>query len=117
MKRGHIIFLGVVALACLVLIVALRPYARGYPSHSSLHVGECTWYALERANQNGWEIKFDVNWGRHARNWWEKVQNAERSDQPVPGSIMVLDSWKGNPYGHVAYVEQVENTNEWRVTH
>jgi surface antigen len=45
------------------------------------------------------------------------VQNAERSDVPQPGAIMVLDAWRGNPYGHVAYVEQVESDRVWRITH
>jgi surface antigen len=27
----------------------------------------------------------------------------------VPGSILVLDAWPGNEYGHVAYVESVES--------
>lgn len=30
---------------------------------------------------------------------------------------MVLGAWEGNPYGHVAYVEKVLNSNEWIVTH
>lgn len=30
---------------------------------------------------------------------------------------MVLDAWKGNPYGHVAYVEAVQDTNHWTISH
>ena len=104
-------------IALLGLVYAVIPRVREYRrSHSTLPKGECTWYAFERANENGWRIRFAVNWGRHARNWWEKVQNAERSDAPRAGAIMVLDAWRGNPYGHVAYVERVENGGAWRIT-
>lgn len=29
--------------------------------------------------------------------------------KPLPGDLLVLDGWKGNPYGHVAIVSKVED--------
>jgi surface antigen len=88
-----------------------------YRSHSTLPHGQCTWYALERAYDDGWLIRFDTGWGRHARNWWEKVVNADRGAKPRPGAIMVLDAWPGNRYGHVAFVESVESDGRWTISH
>jgi len=30
---------------------------------------------------------------------------------------MVLDGWKGNEFGHVAFVESVAGTNRWTISH
>lgn len=30
---------------------------------------------------------------------------------------MVLDAWEGNCYGHVAYVERVQDAEHWTITH
>ncbi len=80
--------------------------------------GECTWYACVRAADDGWWLRFDTDSGRHARHWTKKVTNATRSDTPTAGSVMVLDAWDGNPYGHVAYVEHVSaDGKRWTVTH
>ena len=111
--------LGLVGLcSAMVLLVATVYVARrSGRSHSSLQRGQCTWYAFERAADAGWHIRFDTNWGRHARSWWEKVTNADRGSDPRVGSIMVLDGWPGNEYGHVAYVEQVLDRDHWTVSH
>jgi len=79
--------------------------------------GECTWYAFERAQDDGWRIKFDRPYGRHARAWWEKVTHTAHSSEPEAGAIMVLDKWPGNPYGHVAYVERVISNDHWIISH
>src|SRR2546427_9860922 len=76
----------------------VRHYRR---AHRPLERGQCTWYALERAHDAGWDIKFDQPFGRHARAWWDKVTNAERGTEPKAGAIMVFDKWPGNPYGNV----------------
>ncbi len=88
---------------------ALRlPILPDFLRTASLPVGQCTWHAFGRAAEDGWAIRFDTNSGRHARLWWNKVQNACKTQTPTPGSILVLDAWPGNEYGHVAYVESVE---------
>ena len=79
--------------------------------------GQCTWYAFGRAAEAGWKIRFDVNSGRHGRNWWDKVTNAKKSDTPSVGAVLVLDAWPGNEYGHVAYVEKVNSNDSFEITH
>src|ERR1043165_5144530 len=104
------LFVGII----LATFVFSRPQ---YHSQSTLPHGECTWYAFERANEAGWRIRFDKPYGRHARAWWEKVANAQHSFEPTAGSIMVMDAWPGNPYGHVAYVESVSEDGTWVISH
>ena len=65
----------------------------------------------------GWHLQFDEPSDRHATKWWDKVTNAGKDTDPKEGAVMVLGAWEGNPYGHVAYVEKVLNSNEWIVTH
>lgn len=93
-----------------LLPACLRP-ARALPT------GECTWYACVRAMDAGWDIRFDTPHGRHARLWWTKVTNAERSQVVVPGAVLVMDAWPGNEYGHVAYVESVRADGVFEITH
>lgn len=82
-----------------------------------LEVGECTWYAVERASEDGWNIRFDQPFGRHARAWPQRVVNGKLTQIPHAGDVMVLDAWKGNPYGHVTYVEEVISPGHLRVSH
>jgi len=93
---------------------SVRTMAR---ANNPLQIGQCTWYAFERAHQFGWKIQFDHPYGRHARAWPDRVTNAELVQTPEVGSLMVLDAWEGNPYGHVAFVEQVADKDHWTVTH
>lgn len=79
--------------------------------------GQCTWYAHLRAQKSGWHILFDKPYDRHAAYWWEKVTNAEKTEEPREGTVMVFGPWEGNPYGHVAYVEKVLSKTEWIITH
>lgn len=80
-------------------------------------VGQCTWYAVNRAKQDGWNLQFTQQYGRDAKDWAKLFSNSELQSNPTPGSIMVLNEWGGNPYGHVAYVESVEDANHFSVTH
>jgi surface antigen len=113
-RRFWVLACLVVGLAAAPLLLVDRPRSR---SHTTLPRGQCTWYAAERAWDAGWGIKFDTNWGRHARHWPEKVVNATPSDRPRRGAIMVVDAWPGNEYGHVAYVEEVESDDRWIISH
>lgn len=84
---------------------------------NSFETGQCTWYAFARAKEAGWVIHFDQSYGRHARDWPQRVINAKLISTPATGEIMVLEGWKGNPYGHVAVVEAVTDKDHWTVTH
>ena len=82
-----------------------------------LPAGECTWYAAIRAKESGWNLEFKQQFGRDARRWGDLVRNGKMVDQPAVGSLMVLDAWEGNRYGHVAYVEEVLGDGRISVTH
>lgn len=79
--------------------------------------GQCTWYADGRAYETGWRLKFSVNSGRDARLWPNVLLNGACAVGPQAGTIMVLDGWSANPYGHVAYIESVQAGGKWTVTH
>jgi surface antigen len=79
--------------------------------------GECTWYVYQRTQDFGWRVKFDQAYGRHGRAWWERVVNAMKGQTPCEHSIMVIDAWPGNPYGHVAFVERVKSSDRWVISH
>lgn len=83
----------------------------------ALEVGQCTWYAFERAKEGGWQIHFDHPYGRHARAWPQRVTNGRLVSEPARGEVMVLDAWPGNAYGHVAYVESIQDADHWTVSH
>lgn len=62
--------------------------------------GYCTWYVA---------TKVHIPWGGNAKNWLANARayGAVISNQPAAGAIVVTTD---NPrYGHVAYVEKVEN--------
>jgi len=115
------------AVALLLGLILASPAGRGrirafaHRTHvlgeRPLPKGQCTWYAQQRAADSGWRIRFDVDHDRHARNWWRKVVNGQRSATPAPGAVMIVDAWEGNPFGHVAYVEAVRDADHWTVTH
>jgi surface antigen len=92
-------------------------YRRSLPSNRTFEKGQCTWYALERAKEAGWRIRFDQPYGRHAKFWPERIVNAKLVHDPAPGELMVLSEWPGNPYGHVAYVESVRDKDHWTISH
>jgi len=105
------------AILTLCCCVTFAGFAKQDPKAAGLPRGQCTWYAFLRAQQAGWRVQFDKPYDRHAAKWWDKVTNAEKNAEPKDGAIMVLGGWEGNPYGHVAYIEKVLNTNEWIITH
>jgi surface antigen len=110
----------IAAVAALFTIGGLLLLLRPHPIALRIKAfakGECTWYAFERAQDDGWRIRFDKPYGRHARAWWEKVTNTAHSSAPEAGAIMVLDKWPGNPYGHVCYVERVISADHWIISH
>lgn len=112
----------IVLLAGSVWVFFHRPGAKrdpfeGVHAANTFQTGQCTWYAFERAREFGWGIKFDLPYGRHAKDWPSRVQNGRITSMPTVGAIMVLDKWPGNPYGHVAYVESVASVHEWTVSH
>jgi hypothetical protein len=72
---------------------------------------------LSAQGEDGWLIRFDHPYGRHARLWPDRVLNSRLVAQPAPGEIMVLDGWPGNEYGHVAFVEAVNDAEHWTVSH
>jgi surface antigen len=114
MKSRRIAAVIVVIICIAVLLFGVRQHRR---MNNPLERGQCTWYAVERAHEAGWNIRFDHPYGRHARAWCERVVNAEQGPEPRVGAIMVIDAWPGNPYGHVAYVESVAGPNRWTISH
>jgi surface antigen len=112
-----------IGLISLILAVAaggagpfLWPFFRRTMS-KPLPKGQCTWYVWERAGQAGWVIRFDQPYGRHAKEWPKRVTNGRLFARPIEGDLMILGAWKGNPYGHVAYVESVPSKGRAIVTH
>lgn len=83
---------------------------------NSFPKGQCTWYAFERSLEFGRRIHFSRSYGRDAKNWPSLV-SGRITQSPVPGSLMILAGWKGNEYGHVAYVESVAGSNRWTISH
>lgn len=104
--------------AGVLLVAATVAYRyRHHFGSKPLETGQCTWYVVERARESGWEIEFDQPFGRHALNWPQRLVGVDLVTNPVPGSIMVLDAWPGNPYGHVAYIESVIDKDHWTISH
>lgn len=62
--------------------------------------GYCTWYIA---------TKVHIPWGGNAKNWLSNARayGAVVSDQAAPGAIVVTTD--NRRYGHVAYVEKVED--------
>ncbi|MFM9874535.1 MAG: CHAP domain-containing protein [Fimbriimonadaceae bacterium] len=111
---------GWTAFVCgLVLVVGVILWFKivRYQLPRELPPGECTWYAAARAKESGWDLKFKQQFGRDARKWGELVTNGKLVAEPVVGSLMVLDAWGTNPFGHVAYVEEVADSAHFTVTH
>ncbi len=84
---------------------------------NSFPKGQCTWYAFERALDAGNRIRFKQSYGRDAKSWPTLAVTSRMTQTPTPGSIMVLDAWDGNPFGHVAYVESVQSPKAWTISH
>lgn len=68
--------------------------------------GNCVWWAGHKRP----DLNFPhLGVQRHGKNWlWYAEQyHFPTSQTPVQGAIMVIDQYKNNIYGHVAYVESV----------
>lgn len=119
MPQRKALFLGGTAFVAVLAfggVLLARPAVRKMLP-KPLPKGECTWYAWERAAESGWEIKFDLPYGRHAKEWPKRVVNASLVNTPEKGDLLILDAWPGNPYGHVVYVEEVKSPQSVVVTH
>lgn len=114
LPRLRLAAVGVVAMLCAAMVWTppFRPKMA-----KPLPVGQCTWYAAERALDDGWMLAFSRPYGRHAKEWPKLVRNARLAAEPAPGSLLVLDAWPGNPYGHVAYVERVRSPVRFSISH
>ncbi len=66
--------------------------------------GQCTWYVAQ---------KRIVTWSGHAKSWLANAKAAgfKTGSTPQAGAIAVLTEggWLGRRYGHVAYVESINN--------
>jgi len=105
------------------ILLALTHSLMSFPTVQASHRGfkepECTWWVDIRAQQIGWHLQFRRNSGRDARLWWDLVI-APRGDSPRAQSIMVLNQWPGNPgnpLGHLGFVETVDSSNRWTISH
>lgn len=117
MRRRVFVTLVLLATCSLVIAPVVWVNRAAFRPAKGFEAGQCTWYVWHRAMESGWEIKFDQPYGRHAKNWPQRVTNAELVAKPERGTIVVLDAWKGNPYGHVAYVESVAANGQLTLTH
>lgn len=92
------------------LVLGVRPSSLNYNSghYTMFPKGQCTWHAHGRAKEKtGKTIAFSQSYGLHGKTWWYYVTNCVKSAVAVENSIAVWDN--GGAYGHVAYVEKVEN--------
>ena len=126
MKLWKVIGLGLVIVASCVGVQLRRAKAKAVPvivnlgsasRQNSFPKGQCTWYAFERALDSGSKLRFSQSYGRDAKAWPRLVLNRHISRTPTRGSVMVLDGWRGNPFGHVAFVESVQGKSTWTVSH
>lgn len=119
-KRQLAIAASSVAAALAIAMLARRTDTPdGPPRHpdGGFHRGECTWYVYQRAQDDGWRVRFDQSFGRHGCAWCDRVTNAQTLSEPAPHSVVVFAAWPSNPYGHVAYVESVGTGGRFTVTH
>jgi surface antigen len=77
-----------------------------HQSSNRFPFGQCTWYVAQ---------KRQVPWNGNAWQWYSNAQTFgyRVGSQPRPGAIQV--TWESY-YGHVAYVESVNNDGSWTVS-
>lgn len=82
------------------------PHMGPFPN-SKFVFGQCTWYAASRRY---------VPWTGDAWQWYAnaKAMGYPVGQTPEPGAFMV--TWESNWYGHVAYVEQVNEDGSFIVS-
>jgi surface antigen len=77
-----------------------------YQNSNRFPFGQCTWYVAQKRY---------VPWNGNAWQWYGNAQayGYRVGSQPRPGAIQV--TWESY-YGHVAYVESVNNDGSWTVS-
>jgi surface antigen len=74
--------------------------------------GQCTWFALGRTIEKGFQLPFDKlqdgsPWHGNAADWANHLRSLPQGTEPKPDSLAV---WPGpTKLGHVAYVEDVKD--------
>ena len=69
----------------------------------------CTYFCDAIAYTKNWKLQFSSK--GDAKYWASRVTNANVSRVPTVDSIMVLDGWAGNSFGHVGWVKTVTYNN------
>lgn len=70
---------------------------------------QCTWYCYGRHYEvTGKKLKFSRNHDRNGGQWDDALVGKNLGSSPQPGAIMVFEGGRGG-YGHVAFVEKVED--------
>lgn len=78
------------------------------PSQNPFAPGQCTWFAFGRALEvTGTIITFSQSYGRHGRNWLSLVTGLATGTTPRANSVAAWAGDKTNPYGHVAFVDEM----------
>lgn len=71
--------------------------------------GECTWYAFGRFGEvKNYRITFSQDIGRHAKYWYNLVNNCAKGTTIQPKCIAVRTTG-GKGHGHVVFVEDVDS--------
>ena len=82
-----------------------------YTSLNSFPKGQCTWYAWGRMKEvTGKSITFKTSSGRHAK-YWPKLVNNCTVDNNLTSKCVAVRFTGGGGYGHVVFVEYVDNSN------
>lgn len=72
--------------------------------------GQCTWYAFGRFGEvKNYRITFSQNSGRHAKNWYNLINNCGKGTTITPKCVAVRLTGGGG-YGHVVFVEDVDSS-------
>lgn len=97
------VFSIVLVLVLTALLVYGVAFAGDYPS------GECVRYARDRANALGWNMPWFEGWDGYALNWDNTAPKHGFYVGEVPrgGAIAVWEKSKASVFGHVAFVERV----------
>ena len=88
--------------------VSSRFYTTDNPFYKEGLRGECTWFAWGRANEKGFSLPLRAS-SKHFGNAksWVSTLDLQSGPDPRPDSLAVWQS--PAPYGHVAYIEDVQD--------
>ena len=84
------------------------------PFYNNGYGGQCTAFAWGRAlDRLGITITFNISYNRHAKDWPDIITNPDITfgTSPRKNSIAVWEGDAFNPYGHVAYIEDVDGND------